>query len=84
MFEYSVHVYYSVEHYKKACEYIEKLFEYETIVKEKEFIDVDGSQIQVYLTSKGKVKVFNQDDFYDGVSVLSDFEITNPEWKSIK
>lgn len=84
MFEYSVHVYYSVEHYKKACKYIETLFENEAIVKEKEVIDVDSSRLQIYLTPKGTVKIINADDFEDGVSVYSDFEISNPEWKRIK
>ena len=84
MFVYDVHGYYSVEHYKKACKYIEALFENESIVKEKELIDVDSSRLQIYRTPKGTVKIINADDFEDGVSVYSDFEISNPEWKRIK
>ena len=80
MIEYCAYPDYNIEHYKKACEYIEKLFEHENIVKEKVLIDVDGSQIQVYLTPKGEVVVINDFD-YDSVTVRSEFEISNPEWR---
>ena len=79
MIEYDVYPWYSVEHYKKACKFIEDLFE-DDLVKKELLIDVDGSQIQVYNTSKGEIIVINAFD-YDWVIVRSEFEIENPEWE---
>ena len=78
MIEYSVFPYYSVEHYKIACKFIEDLF-CDDLIKKDVLIDVDGSQIQVYNTSKGKIVVINAFD-YDWVIVRSEFEIKNPDW----
>ena len=78
MIEYSVYPGYSVEHYKKACKFVEDLLRDE-IVNQKSLIDVDGSQLQFYNTSQGEILVINDFD-YDWVIVQSEFEINNTEW----
>lgn len=79
MIEYCAYPDYSIPQYKKTCKFIEALFKGEEITKKDLLLDVDGSQIQIYLTPKGEVVVINDFD-YDSVTVRSDFEIINPKW----
>jgi hypothetical protein len=78
MIEYFASPDYSIERYKKACKFIEDLFG-DDLIKKDVLIDVDGSQVQVYITPKGEVVVINAFD-YDWVLVRSEFEIQNPDW----
>ena len=85
MFEYNIHPDNSYEHFKKACKYVEDTFG-DNLVKERLLVDVDGTQIQVYNTPKGEIKIFNDTalGFGGWVCACSDFEINNPEWKRSK
>ena len=79
MFEYEVYKYWDNEEFEKACIYIEDNFSKE-IQNKKRITEVDGTQWLVYYTVNGKIRVVN-DELYDWVVVLSDFEIVNHKWK---
>lgn len=59
--------------FKKACVSIESSFK--SFKKDKLLIDVDGSQIQIYRTTKGTIKIFN-DYEVDAVYADSDVDLT--------
>lgn len=56
--------------FKKACMSIES--NVKSLKKDKTLIDVDGSQIQIYHTSKGTIKVLND---YEVDAVYADSDI---------
>ena len=60
MFEYTVKTNADNEAFKKACAKIEEHIK--PIKKDKLLIDVDGSLVQTYHTSKDEIDVFNDYD----------------------
>ena len=72
MFSYNVSTKANRKDFEKACKKIEN--ELAHIEKEDVLEDLDGSLIQIYATSNGKIKVFN-DYEVDAVYVDSDIEL---------
>lgn len=72
MFSYNVNAEASEKAFKEACERIEK--EIKSIEKEDVLLDVDGSKIQIYAATNGKIKVYN-DYEVDAVYIDSEIEL---------
>ena len=70
MFTYNISKEASNKEFKSACSAIEAKLK--GIEKEKMITDVDGTQIQIYNTKDGKIKVFND---YEVDAVYVDSEV---------
>lgn len=74
MFSYNIHKEADAEAFEKACARIEKGVP--GIKKEKILVDVDGTLIQVYHTSEGKIEVVNDYEI-DAVYADSTIDLKN-------
>lgn len=74
MFSYNIANTADPEAFEKACSLIEANLK--SISKEKLLVDVDGTQIQIYTTADGKIKVYN-DYEVDAVYADSDINLEN-------
>ena len=74
MFTYNISNTADTKAFSKACALIEKNI---IDIKEQKLVnDVDGSQIQIYITTKGCIKVFN-DYEVDAVYCDSDIDLSD-------
>jgi len=74
VFSYNIAKTANLESFEKACATIEAKLK--GIKKEKQLVDVDGSQIQIYTSSEGKIKIYN-DYEVDAVYIDSDVDLKN-------
>lgn len=74
MFSYNISKTASNKDFKNACSAIESKLK--GIEKDDLITDVDGTQIQIYNTADGKIKVFN-DYEVDAVYVDSEVDLTD-------
>lgn len=74
MFSYNIANTADSEAFEKVCSIIEANLK--NIRKEKLLVDVDGTQIQIYATADGKIKVYN-DYEVDAVYADSDVDLEN-------
>ena len=70
MFSYNISKTASIKAFKNACAAIESRME--GIQKEELLTDCDGSQVQIYNTKDGKIKVYND---YEVDAVYADSEV---------
>ena len=72
MFSYTVSKVADKKAFLEVCNKIEQRFR--VIKKEKPVVDVDGSQLQLFIVNNGKIKVYN-DYAIDAVYVDSDIKL---------